>query len=863
VNDARRQPGREAAFAWILGVGLVLLWLAHWPAGWGQHNSFDLPKRLLWPLLLAACAVWGWFRHGPRGSALAALAAALVMWMVAVTLGRPGPIAGGLEGLAVWTLPWIAFWIGSLFPARAWVLRRVVTVLVIAGAIQAVFMVLQYAGWDPWFGRSTPLPYRPGRMIGSIGYHNQAADALAVVAALSWVLPLRPGWRVGYLSLVGGVVALTGSRGASLGFLLSQALAIGLVAGPRIRARHLVGVLVGVGGLLLVPPDNRARFAELLRPTSSSAWASRQWMARAALAQWAERPLVGWGAGTFAYQYMERLAEVLPERRDHDHLPHLVYARETHQDALQMGAEFGAVGLAGGLILLVFILRVGARGRPTRRAAVTALAVHLAVHGQCSFAWQTSFAAPLAGLGLGMLLAPILRRPSPVLAVIHRPYPRLLGAGALLAVALQFAWAVRENLWNLRFTPQDLAAPPSAWNSDFRYRASAGAQAAADGQPEQALPHLQRAWAGHRDPRLLENLVRVLLTLHREREALPLLHTWLRSGLNHQEALLLSATAQERLGDFAAARQALAEHVRLWPLALPARDHRLAALWLKARQPAEALKVLARYVDAPEITAATLPGRLDAEGRSDLRPVRLSWCPLAAPTDRAWQRLRLPDDPNVIVLAITVREGSRRRPVPLTGLCNRFAYTVDDAPLPPAQSLDGRGFRLPVALAGDTALREPTAERPTGWWLTEPLPGQPNAVACRGQRVTVDAPAGAILDLLLVAVNSPLPRRVLAQLEGDSGQLPIPLRVSDWCGPLQNVYRLSDPESAGLLGLAGAAWLMLEAPEAALVQLQASLARDPGHSITQRNLEQCRRLLERRASPGGTRPGVPSEPSSP
>jgi len=241
-------------------------------------DAFETPKTIVWCLTLASICWLGGTVSASRKRTLGEWAAwALLAWML-------------LRTLVAWPVPDVSVLIGWMLPPALYLAgcrlqetttRPLLRACLWIGIAQAGLMVLQRFGIDPFFAATTTAePYLPGRMIGTVGYHNQAVDLLAVCASLG--------------------IALVGS------------------------AAVLVGALAVVAVL--------------------AAYRTRATMSRAAWSMIGERPLTGWGSGAFAFQYMERVADVMPLDKNHEDLTGVVYAREPHNDFLHLWCEFGLIG---------------------------------------------------------------------------------------------------------------------------------------------------------------------------------------------------------------------------------------------------------------------------------------------------------------------------------------------------------------------------------------------------------------------------------------------------------------------------------------------------------------------------------------
>lgn len=583
----------------------------------GTADAFELPKRIVWGALaaaMAACAATG--RGAARGRGTGGLRSvfgwALLAWMFARS-GTRCLFPGWSVPLLSWATPLALFLIGSAWAAPCKAVRNLERAVVWLGVAEAALMLLQRFGLDPVFGEATrSIAYGPGRMIGTVGYQNQAAEFLGVAlcAATARWRSLR-GCAAAAVMLA--AIALTGNRGAIAGLAAVALVAaavrlIGRLRGrqraktarPRaglLRAVAVFGVAVAVAGAMVAMPQTRGRFAELANPERSVSVRSRAWMARVALSLWRDNPVFGAGAGAYGREYIDRLGALLPQKKEHSLLGALVWAREAHCDPLQFAAEFGIVGvalMAGFAATLVLGIR--------RRNAVCAggalrATAFLSVCSLFSFSWQTSFAAPVVALLLASALA---WRSSEASDAAARPSPfsPFRKAIALAVAAWMLVAGLGENLSSamLGNSVWDLASGemPLACSGEWRLRAAAelvraGFYSAAAQTFGEAVDEGTPV-----SPGALAGAGAACLKCGRFPDALQSARRLAASGLMHDEALKLESKAFEKLGRFAEAADVEAERFRLWEREFSDGElFRLAALSLMGRN-AERAEWLAR-----------------------------------------------------------------------------------------------------------------------------------------------------------------------------------------------------------------------------------------------------------------------------
>ena len=562
-----------------MAVSLLVL-----PPSTGFVNAFEPVKQMAWALLLAVLTLLA-ARSRAQPPSWLALGGALLLWMAGRTLARPLPLRE-ITVLASWLMPLVFCLTAARLDPTDDDHEILGRLLLAAGGIQAALMLLQRFGLDPFFADTTAaFTYRPARMIGTIGYQNQAAELLALCLAGLFLLR-RVTLSAGILSPVILLAALlTANRGCILGLAAAGGVLLMSMSLSGRLSRLMLGLIWGAAALVLalavaLAPEPLSRFRELVvAPEKSAAVVSRLSMARLGLNMICERPLVGWGAGEYAYQYLERLGTLLPEEKTHRVLESVVYAREAHNDAIQFGAEFGLPALAAVGSILGLLLVSGLRqlhppcpeeerrdlgrarvpeavppaGRWARPAAVVYVVVFMTVSASFSFTWQTCMAGPLAGLLLGWM-AGGGPRPSAFRNRLHAAGGAVAAAGVLglllvhaRALALEWRFARAMEAGDLSRAERVIG------RHDYRHQALLGAALAKAGDLGRAETHLKASMQGWQDVLSLNNLGHVYAAQGRWRDALPVYQAWSRTGIRHDEALWNLAVTHEKLGDLPAA----------------------------------------------------------------------------------------------------------------------------------------------------------------------------------------------------------------------------------------------------------------------------------------------------------------------
>ena len=593
----------------VVGLILLVASLVFWSPDTASLDHFDVVKRWILSFAppLGLLVAMGYRR--PRGGLGAPVTAwILIGWIVSLQWVKT-PWSQELDVTVGWLFPFFFFLTGAAMTPRAW--GHCVIYLWIVLGIQSVLMVLQYFDRDTLFIDWIDITSASSRMIGTVGYHNQAAAFLALLAGVIWFSTSARWSRVLVLISVAAIIALTGSRGVSLGFfaalLVSGLLSIiNPVHSGADRRRAWLGALALIAAIVfifVVSPVPKERFALLLQSDQrDAAVSSRILFSQIALQMWSERPVTGWGGGSFAYQYIDRLGAILPEPKTHETLRSVVFAREAHNTYLQFAAEFGLVGLLLLSLTGYYLIRTywSVRSETPRMAGMGIFAlVYLGVHAFASFPWQMTLAGPLGALMLGVAWGTCFRSlPTPAhrAIVLHR---LALWAAFLLSLFIVYHSTTHARLVraaaNLETTSQVNAFLEDIPVWGYRYQAFAGGWLALQGEYERAAIQLDEAKVGYIDIWLLNNLGHVYSRLGDWQSALHHYQRWADSGLDHRDALRNLSVVHEQNGDLAAALEILDQQRRLWPNVGLEADVRYSALSLTVGRPDVALQVLQRY----------------------------------------------------------------------------------------------------------------------------------------------------------------------------------------------------------------------------------------------------------------------------
>jgi len=363
----------------------------------GADASFDAPKRLTSLLFLGLAAAALSFSRwknpfvsekpsSPRNLALLLAAGALAWALLAALLSPHRTLAlDATRGMLLYALLLPIGASRTLERGGSFLLG---TFLVVA-AVNAGVSILQAGGLYRPFPLLTELGSREstGAFVGNVGY-LAVALSLAAVAALALLLsarrPLvRGASALGALLFGGGL--LVNRNLTSLTALLAGAGILFFAFFGRRALLPAAGLALALGLGVAAYRPMRERVEDALSAARAGEWnrlvTYRVGAWKAALAMSRERPLLGFGPGTFGAEFVpHRLAVEIASHRRYDNPLRTSSYGEAHCDYLQPFAEAGIpaglAGLGAVALLLVGLGKTLRRREWTgRREAVFLLAV--------------------------------------------------------------------------------------------------------------------------------------------------------------------------------------------------------------------------------------------------------------------------------------------------------------------------------------------------------------------------------------------------------------------------------------------------------------------------------------------------------
>lgn len=371
------------------------------------EDPFDAPKRLaaLMGIAVATAAAFAFTRWenpfsrrwSAASRAIGLLAGAALVLALLSALASPRRAASADAARALLLT-------GLLLPLGASrVLDRhhafVIGMFLAIAAVDALVSILQARGvYRPFPLQTRAAREVTGAFVGNVGYLALLLALAAVTAASVALLAARAAPRIAAaaLLLLFAAALLVNQNLTSLSALAAGVLVLLLLRfGRRAVVPGLAAVALLAAAVAAYGPT-RQRASEVIAAARSGDW-DRVLTYR--LGPWAaaremtrERPLLGWGPGTFEAEFVpHRLAaEIAAHRRYVNPLTTSSYA-EAHSDYVQPFAELGvpaallAIGAAA--LLGVEIVRTARRGEGERRREAIFLAAFLAAGAAAALTW--------------------------------------------------------------------------------------------------------------------------------------------------------------------------------------------------------------------------------------------------------------------------------------------------------------------------------------------------------------------------------------------------------------------------------------------------------------------------------------------
>ena len=407
-RQADAQPKTPAAVAplperivvWALALALLgTAWLIDPLAS----AAFDAPKRLVAILAAAvgiAAMLWqtprpAWSRWTPAARWIVLLVGIAGLGCIVATLASPHP-ALAWHGLRTMLLFALFLPLGASDALQGKGGRRVLWIALLAIASNAALSTLQASGLAPLL----PTAQLGGRLwsIALLGNEGYVALACALMTAACAAIALNTGSRrMRLIALALGALGFAAIL-ANRQLTSAAALAVGLcvLAAVRWRARRLVigsGILLVVALAAAAIAPVRAVTWEMLPRADVETWQRlttfRLGAWAAALEMTGERPLTGFGPGSFAAESQRQRFALEVRLKQRLALPETASTfTQAHQEFLQLAAECGLPTLAAAAAALVLLLlRLLRRARTPGAVEPLLLLAVLVTGSMAALAW--------------------------------------------------------------------------------------------------------------------------------------------------------------------------------------------------------------------------------------------------------------------------------------------------------------------------------------------------------------------------------------------------------------------------------------------------------------------------------------------
>ena len=219
------------------------------------------------------------------------------------------------EGLIVDSAILIFTWIVAVWLAEdAGRLRALLRVAAGAGAVGALYGIVQYFGWDPFLPsvayQSGEGPFTIVRPPGTLGHADYFANWLVMIVFLALYLgKLEDDGRAKARAWIAALLAafaivLSGTRSALAGLMVGAAVCF-VISRPKVNLRGLVAAATCVAGLavLYVSPAGAKLRARVHWSMDDVYGGARLLLWRDSLQMAKEHPLLGFGPETFTTQF--------------------------------------------------------------------------------------------------------------------------------------------------------------------------------------------------------------------------------------------------------------------------------------------------------------------------------------------------------------------------------------------------------------------------------------------------------------------------------------------------------------------------------------------------------------------------------
>lgn len=369
----------------VLFVGLIIL-LIFGPLAFGAVENWSIATLEAGSAVLVCIGIAKWLLSGSSllirnqlYPPLAVLAGIVLIQLVFnLSAYRYATLDYALQALSYYFVFWVSV---QVFQSRDNV-HKFGTVMSLFGALLALFAISQgLASADKIYGIRTPR--YGGWIYGPYVNHNHYAGLMEMLTPFALLRALRQSlrnemralWGFAALLMVTSIF-LSGSRSGMISVIIEIVLIIGIFFALNRNRRQMItagGALVlFLGFLFWLGSEQLARRVETLGHPLIS-YSDRLQMAKDSWQMFKDRPVLGWGLGTFTIIYPHYSTFYSDD-----------IVNAAHDDYIQFLAETGIAGFAAILWFLVNVFRAGVRNLriwADRRASGVRVAAFLGVIG--------------------------------------------------------------------------------------------------------------------------------------------------------------------------------------------------------------------------------------------------------------------------------------------------------------------------------------------------------------------------------------------------------------------------------------------------------------------------------------------------
>jgi len=285
---------------------------------------------------------------------------------IQLALGRSAYWFATWQGALLWAAYGMLFFVATQCFRSTSSLKAFALFFTGYGFLIAIFAIVQQFTWN---GNLYWVVHLRDGVWGYGPYVNHAhyAGLMEMLTPIPLVLAMMERWQkpqrtlLGFVALVmAGTIFLSKSAGGILAFTVQMAF-FGIMLAVRQRSRAQMLLLLSFGVLLVIwlTTFSPGGIGEGIAKLGDAGRSGRVLMTKDSLKLIAQRPLLGWGLGTFPVVY--------PSVRSF-HTNFLVNA--AHNDYIQIAVETGLVGLLLALGFAVLLYRNGLRETAAWRTSV-------------------------------------------------------------------------------------------------------------------------------------------------------------------------------------------------------------------------------------------------------------------------------------------------------------------------------------------------------------------------------------------------------------------------------------------------------------------------------------------------------------